>query len=637
MRRTKNQTQKKISPRNKRKLALALEAGHLVPWEINLTTREVTDSAGLRKLFGIDDGQSMQYREDWSSLVLPEDRILIQNAMEEALTGKDYQVQYRIRRPDGEVRWIDSQGRVIKDNNDQSIYLIGVASDITERKRAEAALRASEEKYRNLVETAGEGIVLARPEGPYYYVNQRMADMLGYSIEEILGKSSTDFTFEGWQPQVFQARKELHKGDFIQGEFKFRRKDGSVLWSRYNASPLFNEKGEHIANLALHTDITEHKQAGERIDFERRRLKAVLETIPVAVVIVEARDSHFSYINRRAKELYGYDSSGLTLKENVAAVKPKRLDGSPYPINELPVYLALQGQTVSNKELILERPDGTTYPIYGSAAPILDAQGKVMAAVVIFEDITERKRWEESQARAKDELELKVEERTRELARANNQLKQYANRITDVQEAERKRIAYELHDDTAQYLSIVKMQINGLLHSEKVRDPQILKKLEYLERDADRAFHDVKRYSHELRPVVLENLGLTAALEQIADDYNVLKQLHVEVNVEGSEPELSEEVKLGFFRIAQEALNNARKHAKASEAIINLSFQGNHIETSVKDNGAGFDVKESTERAGGKGSLGLLSMQERAQLIGAELNIESEPEKGTTVTAKLKL
>jgi signal transduction histidine kinase len=238
-------------------------------------------------------------------------------------------------------------------------------------------------------------------------------------------------------------------------------------------------------------------------------------------------------------------------------------------------------------------------------------------------------------AKAKDKLEAKVKERTRKLTQANELLKQYGHRITQVQEAERKRIAYELHDDTAQYISILKMQINALINSGEIQNPRILEKLQFLERDSDRAFQDVRRYSHELRPTALEHMGLQAALEQISEDYNKIGQLSIEVNVGGSEPKLSEEVKLGFFRIAQEALNNIRKHAKASKAIIYLSFQEYRLEMSVSDNGTGFDVKEARNRSSDQGSLGLLSMRERADLIGARLKIESQPGQGTTVRVDL--
>ena len=117
----------------------------------------------------------------------------------------------------------------------------------------------------------------------------------------------------------------------------------------------------------------------------------------------------------------------------------------------------------------------------------------------------------------------------------------------------------------------------------------------------------------------------------MVDDYNKLGQLSVKIKVGGEEPESTEEVKLGFFRIAQEALNNIRKHAKASQATITLTFQETQLEMLVSDNGNGFDVKEAATRAGGKGSLGLMSMKERADFIGASLKIESKPGQGTTV------
>jgi PAS domain S-box-containing protein len=239
--------------------------------------------------------------------------------------------------------------------------------------------------------------------------------------------------------------------------------------------------------------------------------------------------------------------------------------------------------------------------------------------VITFHDITERKKSEEA------------------LATANKQLKQYAKKITEVQEEERKRIAYELHDDTAQYLSILKMQIGSLADSGEIRNSKVKEKLQYLERDADRAFNDVRRYSHELRPVILEHHGLTAALEQIADDYDRLGQLNIEIQLRGDEPELPEEVKLGFFRIAQEALNNIRKHAKTTKAVISLKYERSGVDMEVSDKGTGFDVEEASNRSSGKGSLGLMSMRERAALINADFEIESEVGKGTKVILKARI
>ena len=142
-------------------------------------------------------------------------------------------------------------------------------SDFTAAKAADEALRESEDKYRTMVETSAEGVVVAGPDGAYTYVNQRMADMLGYRPDELLGKSANDLTCDrGLLAQVLNARDGLARGDAVHGEIEFRRRDGSSLWTMYSISPLHDASGAHIGNLAMHTDITGRKRAEE----DRQRL-----------------------------------------------------------------------------------------------------------------------------------------------------------------------------------------------------------------------------------------------------------------------------------------------------------------------------------------------------------------------------
>jgi len=175
----------------------------------------------------------------------------------------------------------------LRDENGEINSYVAINHDITERKQMEEMLRNSEEKFRTMIETAGEGIMIAKPDGPYTYVNDRMAEMLGYAKEEILGKSSMDFSSRDRHPQVVQARKSLSKHNFVQGEFKFIRKDGQALWTSCNISPMFNDLGEHIANFVMHTDITERKRTEEALRSSEKKYKNLFNSLNEGACIIE--------------------------------------------------------------------------------------------------------------------------------------------------------------------------------------------------------------------------------------------------------------------------------------------------------------------------------------------------------------
>jgi len=414
-------------------------------------------------------------------------------------------------------------------------------------------------------------------------------------------------------------------------------KDG-VLFLRSSTQPhelRFSKQKQSTNELTnLNQQLQKALKEQRKTAAQLRRLATVVTDSNDAVTVQDLQGNIQAW-NRGAERMYGY-TEAEALKLNSISLVPE--EGRSQALCFLEDIK--NGKEIASLEVKRQTKDKRIIDVWLTVTKLVDDCGHPVAIATTERDITERKITEESLIKAKNELEIKVAERTQELKEANEQLQQYSRRITQVQEEERKRIAYELHDDTAQYLSILKMEIEGVLQSGKIQSPEIIQKLEYLVKDAERAFNDVRRYSHELRPTMLEHLGLLAALDQIAEDMNKLNQtnhISVEVDAEGEEPSLPEDVKLGLFRIAQEALNNARKHSKASIAKINLKFQKGSIEMAVSDNGIGFNVRKATTRSGIKGSLGLMSMQERAKLIGANLSIESEPGQGTTVKVKMSL
>ena len=229
-------------------------------------------------------------------------------------------------------------------------------------------------------------------------------------------------------------------------------------------------------------------------------------------------------------------------------------------------------------------------------------------------------------------LQMELAEMARKVQAAQEGLHDYIGAITAAQEEERMRLARELHDDTIQAVIALKQRVqlaNKLVKTESAH--QALKELENL---AEETVENLRRLTRALRPIYLEDLGLVTALGMLANEMSQTNQLQVDFQVFGNERRLSREVELALYRIAQEALNNVVHHAKADQARIQISFD-KEITLEVTDNGTGFTVPKSPTEFAPKGHFGLLGMRERADLIGARLDVQSEAGKGTKVSVRL--
>lgn len=209
-------------------------------------------------------------------------------------------------------------------------------------------------------------------------------------------------------------------------------------------------------------------------------------------------------------------------------------------------------------------------------------------------------------------------------------LRFYVQQITRAQEEERKRIARELHDDTAQQLIVISRQIDKLLSL----DPLPMADMNPLEKLAERVeliLDGVRRYSQDLRPSILDDLGLLPALDWLASDMTDNFKINVKVDITGDERRLPPETELLLFRIVQESLSNVRKHSEAKNAKVSLKFDPHAMLVTIRDDGKGFYPPERLDDLTGMAKLGLAGMAERARLLGGSLRIISEPGDGTVV------
>jgi signal transduction histidine kinase len=230
---------------------------------------------------------------------------------------------------------------------------------------------------------------------------------------------------------------------------------------------------------------------------------------------------------------------------------------------------------------------------------------------------------------------LKLERTQRKLEKMQHNLRFYLRQITLAQEEERQRIAQELHDDTAQDLVVLSRQIDVFISSNNNLTKENITYLENLRQQTNKTLIEVRRFSQDLRPSVLDDLGLLPALEWLIPEFNKHFGLKVEMKVSGKPQRFPAETELILFRIAQESLRNAGKHAAASHAKLSLSFNSARTIMSIKDDGKGFDVPESIGDLATRGKLGLVGMEERVQLINGKLRVRSQLGTGTTIKVEI--
>lgn len=241
-----------------------------------------------------------------------------------------------------------------------------------------------------------------------------------------------------------------------------------------------------------------------------------------------------------------------------------------------------------------------------TASPIRNNDGEITGAIETLQNITERKKAEEN-------------------------LRYYLQEITKAQEEERKRIARELHDSSAQNLIALLHQLDNLLTDKTKLPVSEAKALWGFYEQIRDTLQEVRRFSRDLRPSVLDDLGLLPALEWVTEDLKSTYWIEVDLKVLGDERRLFPETELLLFRIVQEALRNIAKHAEATRAEVEVKFDEDRVTVTISDNGKGFKPPESLGALTPTGKLGLAGMQERVQLLGGRLKLESKPGKGTKI------
>jgi PAS domain S-box-containing protein len=344
----------------------------------------------------------------------------------------------------------------------------------------------------------------------------------------------------------------------------------------------------------------------DRMDPQEGRYRMLFEHSPLPMWVVDIQTQRFLAVNEAAIRLYGYE------REAFAAMTFSQL-GVPEAAERFGDFVRRASGAVTRGAF--------RHVTRGGASLDIDAIGHLVvwrgraARLVVLNDITEQKRTQK-------ELEVS-EERLRALSR----------RLLEVQEAERARLARDLHDDVGQSLTALAIQLGSLARAAGPVSNRVLECLD----TARHALERVRQLSLSLRPLQLDDLGLTAALRSHLDRQASIGALTPHFDAADAPHEVAADVETACFRVAQEAITNVLRHARARNLWLRLFTAGGELALSVRDDGQGFDLEAARRRGAAGASLGLVGMEERVALAGGRLELRSAPGQGTVLLATFAL
>jgi len=520
-------------------------------------------------------------------------------------------VEYTMLKKNGEPFQVELSATVTSDKEGQTAGLVCVARDITKRKQAEKILRDSEERFRQLADNIREVFWMTDvSKNEMIYVSPAYEEIWGRTVETLY--ASPQEWMNAIHPEDRARIMEAALTKQISGKYdevyRIVRPDNSIRWIQDRAFPIQDDSGKVYRLVGIAEDITERKQVWDALRENEARKSAIMRVALDAIITID-HVGRIIELNSAAESIFTHSRAKL-IGENIMEIIPPSL--RPWFQDGLVNHFSGEkGPAVGNRiEMPVLRADKSRFYAEFTITRI-KLKGEPTFTVYI-RDITQRKRAEE-------------------------EMRSLPQRIIKAQEVERSRVARELHDGVNQIIASVKMRIRNAresLPSVQAATREILGRCDKLLTDA---LEENRRIAHNLHPADLNNLGFSAACTNFCKDFQSRTSMEVQCKITlPPEHRLPPVIELTLFRIVQESVNNIEKYAHAHTAKVRVGLQNGSIQLKIQDNGRGFDPQKIKQGKKEKGhGLGLTNMRERALSLGGSCEIESAPQKGTTITVSI--
>jgi PAS domain S-box-containing protein len=517
----------------------------------------------------------------------------------------------------------------VRDQENQVVSINIVAKEVTQTKKVESELRASEERYRALIELAPDAI-LVHQAGPIIYANHVAVHLMGAtSSESLIGMNLLDLVHPDDRAMVAERVRAASQGEITPlREVRYRRLDGQTVYVESTGATL-PFRGQS-AIVMIFRDITRRREMNEELRRNEALLRAICESSPDLIFvkdlecrIVMANPAMCAFLGTTENEILGKTENecGTHMSDHRTAAEDDRL-------------IMETGHACSFEESI--ETDNGRRVFLSTKVPWRDYRGRVIGIITSSRDITDRKHDEDLLRQGRDELEQRVAERTAQLAQAHQRLRdeiadrlQLQDEIVRAGEDERQRIGQDLHDGLCQLLAAILMKTEALLNNAMRPSLTRTRRIQSVTALLKQAIEQARSLSRGLQPVDPGPDGLMLSLHTLAEATQNLHRINCTCQIEPPVSIPDHERAVHLFRIAQEAVNNAVKHGSPTLIKIELAQNLDEVVLTVTNDGVQFFT--SSRSAG----MGLKIMQFRAQRIGASLEVYAGPKAGTIVRCVL--
>jgi PAS domain S-box-containing protein len=571
-------------------------------WDWNIQTGDVFFSSRWKAMRGFEDHEIRNDVDEWRSRIHPDDLDRVLQSIDAYLAKhtQEFCEEYRVQRQDGSCIWILDRGVALWADDGTPLRMAGSETDITARKGAEEALRASEERYRSLYDDTPTMYFTLATNGTVLSVNRFGADQLGYRVEELVGTSVLGIFHKDDQEVAAACLFGCLATPENTRNWEFRkvRKDGRIIWVRETARVGQSSTGATVV-LVTCEDITERKQAGILLRQGEERYRSLVDNAPIGIFLNEG--GRFAYVNREMQRILHATSAEQLIGTRVLdRIAPEFHN----VVKERIRALMDHQQSVPSLDEQYVRLDGSRVDVAVTAIPATVAGTPMMQVLVL--DIGERKHMEDVLRQREGDLRAAIEER--------------------------ERISQDLHDGILQSLFAVGLTLEAsksMMSSgtRKTAGPPLDQAIGQL----NCVMREIRNFIAGLGSDLLKGKDLQSALQHMLDSLTQNQATRVRLAVEDRAAQaVSVEQSLHLLLVIQEAVSNCIRHGRAQEATVSLKMLKQGIRLSVRDNGRGFNPEAAT----GTGH-GLANMAVRARKIGGRFTVMSKVNEGTRIVLDL--